>query len=102
MNKKELLVYLSDIKMSLEKQGVEKIGLFGSFSKDKARESSDIDVAIKLKSSYLDEHDVWEYFRLIGALKKDVSMRFSRKVDIFDLDSEGDFKKEIEKEIIYV
>ena len=102
MKKEHILTYLTDIKDDLAKKGIEKIGLFGSFAKDSAGQSSDIDIAIKLKKSYLDEHDVWEYFRLIDTIKSRLFLRFSKKVDIYDLDSSSDIKNCIEEEVIYV
>ncbi len=102
MQKEHILDYLSDIKSELMQNGIEKIGLFGSFSKNKADQFSDIDIAIKIKKSYLNEHDVWEYFNLIEKIKQMILKRFSRKVDVYDLDSTGDIKESISKDIIYV
>jgi len=102
MKKEYILSYLSDIKADLLKDGIEKIGLFGSFAKDKADQFSDIDIAIKINKSYLNEHDVWEYFNLIESIKQSLLGKFSRKVDIYDLDSTGDVQNKISKEIIYV
>ena len=102
MEKEQILAYLKGMKEEFEERGIEKIALFGSFAKDSASQSSDIDVAIKLKKNYLNEHDVWEYFRLIDALKKSLFLRFSKKVDVYDLDSDNDIKSRIAKELIYV
>ncbi len=102
MQKEDILSYLADIKSDLVKNGIEKIGLFGSYAKDRADLFSDIDIAIKMKSSYLSEHDVWEYFNLIESIKKMLLTKFSRKVDVFDLDSTSDIKDTITKDIIYV
>ncbi len=102
MQKEHILSYLADIKGDLVKNGIEKIGLFGSYAKDRADLFSDIDIAIKMKSSYLKEHDVWEYFNLIESIKKMLLTKFSKKVDVFDLDSTGDIKDTITKDIIYV
>ena len=102
MTKEDILNYLADIKVDLVKNGIDKIGLFGSFAKGNANTFSDIDVAIKIKKSYLKEHDVWEYFKLIDTIKKELFSKFSRNVDVYDLDSSGNIKNKINKDIIYV
>jgi predicted nucleotidyltransferase len=102
MQKIQILKYLSDIKDELMNSGIEKIGLFGSFATNKANDFSDIDIAIKINKNYLNEHDVWEYFNLIENIKHGLLKKFSRKVDVFDLDSNADIKNKILKEVIYV
>ena len=102
MRKEQILNYLADIKVDLSKNGIEKIGLFGSFARDNADKLSDIDIAIKIKKSYLEDHDVWEYFKLIDTIKRGLLSKFSRNVDIYDLDSSSDIKNTIDKDIIYV
>ena len=97
-----ILKYLADKKIDFEKNGIEKIGLFGSFAKGTATEYSDIDIAIKLKQNYLKNHDVWEYFTLIENIKKQIMDEFHKKSDVFDLDSATDIKHQIQKEVIYV
>ena len=102
MQKENILIYLSQIKNDLLSHGIKKIGLFGSFAKDKADSFSDIDIAIQIKEDYLDEYDVWEYFNLIESIKKMLLIKFSRKVDVYDIDSTGNIKDSISKDIIYV
>jgi len=102
MTKEDILNYLADIKGDLVKNGIDKIGLFGSFAKGNDNTLSDIDVAIKIQKSYLKEHDVWEYFKLIDTIKKELISKFSRNVDVYDLDSSGNIKNQIGKDIIYV
>ncbi len=53
MQKEHILDYLSHIKSELMKNGIEKIGLFGSFAQDKATPFSDIDIAIQIQKGYL-------------------------------------------------
>ena len=102
MRKEQILNYLADIKVDLSNKGIEKIGLCGSFARDNADKLSDIDIAIKIKKSYLEDHDVWEYFKLIDTIKRGLLSQFSRNVDIYDLDSSSDIKNTIDKDIIYV
>jgi len=102
MKKEAILNYLIEIKGSLREKGIEKIGLFGSFSKDKSNEFSDIDIAIQLQKGYLEKNDVWKYFKLLETIQNLLLKKFLRKVDIFDLDSKNEIKKYITKDIIYV
>lgn len=75
LSKKEILQKLESLMPELrEKHGVEKIGLFGSFSRDEGNEDSDIDLVV----TYKERPKGWEYFSL-GIYLEDV---FGRKVDI--------------------
>jgi len=102
MQKDQIISYLNEIKSDLITSGIENIGLFGSFAKNSATAVSDIDIAIKLDKNYLQQHDVWEYFTLLGKIKKMLSTKFSRKVDIYDLDSSDEINEQITKDVIYV
>ena len=102
MQKEDILGYLAEIKSDLKQKGIERIALFGSFAKNKADPFSDIDIAIQLQEGYLKKHDVWEYFDLIDAIRKMVVLKFSRKVDVFDLDAASEIKNRITGDIIYV
>ncbi len=102
MQKEHILNYLRNIKIELMKNGIEKIGLFGSFAQGTATPFSDIDIAIQIQKDYLDKHDVWEYFNLIDTIKQKLLKKFSRKIDIYDLDNTSYIKNHISNEIIYV
>jgi len=102
MQKEPILLYLKQLKSELLQRGIEKIGLFGSFAQDSADTFSDIDIAIKIEKDYLNKHDVWEYFNLIQMIKEKLYLKFSRQVDVFDLDSESNIKDYISKKILYV
>ena len=54
LTKETILAYFSEIKPSLERDGILKIGLFGSYGKGYADENSDIDIVILAdKKSFL-------------------------------------------------
>ncbi|BBG65396.1 hypothetical protein NNO_0693 [Hydrogenimonas sp.] len=99
-DKKSLLEFLESIKADIE--GLERIGLFGSFARGEESVYSDIDIAVSKKREFFLEHGAYSYFEMIAKLKKMVSERFHRPVDIFDLDSESTFKRKIESELIDV
>ncbi len=99
---KDILTFLINIKPQLQKDGIEQVGLFGSYSKNNATLTSDIDIAIKLNKNYLDKNDVWNYFNEINKIKGMIYEEFQIKSDVFDLDSSSFLKEKIEKEVLYV
>ena len=99
---KDILIFLTNIKPQLQKDGIEQVGLFGSYAKNNATLTSDIDIAIKLNKNYLDKNDVWNYFNEINKIKEMLYNKFQIKSDVFDLDSTFSLKDKIEKEVLYV
>lgn len=54
--RKEILKKLEEEKEKIKKNGVKKIGLFGSFIKNKQTKKSDIDLLVTFKSSNFDDY----------------------------------------------
>lgn len=82
-------------KYNTQKYGIEKLALFGSYSRGEQNEESDVDVLISLKSPSL-----FIYAEIKAALESVLN----RNVDIVSAKSrmrEG-FYKEISKDLIYV
>jgi predicted nucleotidyltransferase len=102
VNKEEILNFLKQIKPEFEKNGIEKMGLFGSFAKQKNILTSDIDIVVKFTKTFLESCDPWNYFDVLNSIKKQVSSKFKMKVDLFDQDSLSPYKQNILKESIYV
>ena len=102
MTKENILSYLREIKPELQKNGIEKVALFGSFASNTQTVYSDIDIAIQKKSGFFQEHTAYEYFELIAELKDKVMSALHRNSDIFDLDSDSEFLETIKKDMIYV
>ncbi len=95
MTKIDILTFLEQNKQQIqEKFGVEKIALFGSYAKDCANESSDIDIAIESKQKdFFIREDLREY----------LEKHFKKSVDVGYIDSFREFyKQKILKELIYV
>ena len=97
MTKNEILNTLIKAKPYLEeKYGVEKIGLFGSYSRDEATSKSDIDIYVELKeNTFRKLAGLWNYLDdLYGDIKVDmVNKHRHAKSEIF---------KVIQKETIYI
>ena len=99
MNKEEILKKLRENRGKVKKFGVKRIGIFGSFVKDKATEKSDIDVVVEfdLKDLTFDKYLAFEEF--LRAL-------FSKEVDIITKDGLESIRiehirEDIKKSIIY-
>lgn len=95
MHKEYILDFLKAHKQELENRfSLTKIGLFGSYAKDTATQSSDIDLVIQsTKKDFFLREDLREY------LEKNLHVH----VDVGYLDSiRTYYKNKIEKDIIYV
>jgi predicted nucleotidyltransferase len=95
MTKEEILNFLKDNKVRFQKEyDVERIGLFGSFAKDLAKDSSDIDIYVEMKA---------DFFKLSN-LKSSIEENLHHKVDL--VRKHKNIKplllEEIKKDIIYV
>ncbi len=96
MTQKQILDYLSTHKERFEKlYNVNKIGIFGSYARNEATPSSDIDIVVDLKKSTM--------FGLV-AIKNDIEEYFKTHVDIVQIRDRMNelLKKRIEQETIYV
>jgi predicted nucleotidyltransferase len=95
MTKNEILTFLHDKKSYLFKTyGVTSIGLFGSYARDEAKEDSDIDIAVELKS----ENKFMNFFNLKYYLEE----QLHKTIDIGIESALKPVAKEyIEKDIIY-
>lgn len=101
-NKLNIISFLNDIKLDLENDGILKIGLFGSFSRDEATVYSDIDIAIKKEKNYLSHRTAYDYFDEVSKIKNLVKKKFHRNIDVFDIDSNSSMLDAIKKDLIYV
>ena len=95
IDKTNILNYLKEHYSEFKtKYNVEQIGLFGSYARDEATESSDIDIFVKMKPSLLD----------MVAIKEQIENDLDRKVDIIreHKNIKPIFLKMIQKDLIYV
>jgi len=102
-NKYEILAYLKEIKSQLSHDGIDTIGLFGSYAKGTQNSSSDIDIVYKSGNVFIDKFQGWSAFTYLNKnLRDKISQRFDVEVDLFDLNSDSSIKSKVEKEAIYV
>ena len=93
LNSKKIIETIENNKNKISKYGVKKIGLFGSFVKEKQKPKSDIDIIVNF-----DKIDFDNYLNLLNFLEK----IFEIKIDLV---IENDLKPElryIKKEVRYV
>lgn len=88
--KEPILLYLKELKPSLEKEGISEIGLFGSFAKDEATIYSDIDVFIRTTDEFDKKYQGFAYFSFLADLQKKISKKFNKEVDLCDLAGSSD------------
>ena len=101
-SKESILSYLKTIKQSLNNDGIDSIGLFGSYANNTYNNNSDIDILIYASDKFIKKYGAWGYFDKINSIKSNISNYFNKKVDIFDANSSSSLKKYIIKETIYV
>jgi uncharacterized protein len=105
MNRNEIIFKLKELKSKLKDDGFNLIGIFGSFAKDKAKESSDIDILYEIVNvkEYLKKYSGWNSINHIVDTKEFLQKELKRDVDFVDRDSLNDInKKYILKDLIYV
>jgi len=102
-HRNEILDYLKTLKPSLVSHGITNIGLFGSYAKGSANESSDIDIVYESTDTFLSNFKGWNAFVYLDEhLRDKVAQKFHIKVDLFDLNSEAAIKEFVKKEATYV
>ncbi len=94
MTREDILEFLKKNKKLLqERYKISKIGLFGSYSRNEAKENSDIDLLVDMPSS----------FDLYYDFKEFLEKHFDKKIDIgFENRLRPFIKQSISKDIIYV
>ena len=73
MNAKKIIKEIEKNKKEIKKLGVKKIGLFGSFAKNKQRKKSDIDILVSFNKIDFDNYTNLQFF---------LEKKFGRKIDL--------------------
>lgn len=94
LTKEIILEFLKKHKQELvQKYSIEKIGLFGSYARDEANENSDIDIIVKMPSSFDVYYDLKDY----------LEATFEKKVDLgLEKNIRGFIAQEMQKDVVYV
>jgi len=84
MNKQIILETLSKIKPLYAKDGLLLLGLFGSYARDEAGETSDIDILIETTPLFLEKYRGFKAFSKLDSLKNDLRILFDKEIDLVD------------------
>lgn len=93
LNSKKIIETIKNNKNKIRKYGVKKIGLFGSFIKEKQKPKSDIDILVKFENIDFDS-----YLNLLFFLEK----IFKKKIDLVIEDDLKPELKYVKREAEYV
>ena len=99
MKKDEIINKLKELKPIYQQEGLEIIGLFGSYAKDTQTEYSDIDIAYKLNYEEFSKRYIGGFSKLlrIDSIKDELKSILKKDIDFIP-----DTNKKIIKDIIYV
>ena len=90
LHRERIIEELKNCRVELEKLGVDRIGLFGSYSTRTADQDSDIDILVKFIPGSLSFNNYMD-------LKIFLENAFSRKIDLV---IEDDIRPELKEEIL--
>ncbi|MBN1450125.1 MAG: nucleotidyltransferase family protein [Anaerolineales bacterium] len=95
MDQKEVLATLKKLKSALDEFGVRSIALFGSFAREEAKDSSDIDILVEFDRPV----GLFEFARLKLYLEK----KLGREVDLVTPDAlREEMRDDILREAVHV
>jgi predicted nucleotidyltransferase len=99
MKKEEILNKLKELKPIYQKEGLEIVGVFGSYAKETNTKYSDIDIAYKLDYEKFSQKYTCGFSKLlrIDSIKDELKSIFKQEVDFVP-----DSNKKIMKDLIYV
>ena len=85
ITKEMILDYLRELKPQLEKDGITKLGLFGSYARDCADENSDIDIVIRTNDEFRKKYVGFAAFIFLEKLRTGVESHFGLDADLCNL-----------------
>ena len=99
MNKNEILNKLKELKPIYQNEGLEILGVFGSYAKETNTKYSDIDIAYKLDYDKFSRKYIGGFSKIlrIDEIKDELKAIFKTEVDFV-----SDSNKKIMKDLIYV
>ena len=99
MNKNEILNKLKELKPIYQNEGLEILGVFGSYAKETNTKYSDIDIAYKLDYDKFTKKYIGGFSKIlrIDEIKDELKTIFKTEVDFV-----SDSNKKIMKDLIYV
>ncbi len=103
LQKQEILSYLANIKPKLKTDGIVKLGLFGSYAKDRADELSDVDIVLQSTDIFVDKFEGFSGLYYLEKLREQIKSDLGVEVDICDTATMPlDRQKRLLNGVIYV
>lgn len=103
MDKETILTRLKELKPQYEKEGFIIKGIFGSYARDEADESSDIDILYDLNPKFTELHMGFYAIGRLEAIKNELKILFHREIDLATIDNPSRvFQKYAKEEAVYV
>ncbi len=84
LNKSTILTTLKELQPIFKKEHVNLLGLFGSYSRDEAREDSDIDILIETTPEFLNNNRGFSAFTKLDELRDILKQSLGKDIDIVD------------------
>lgn len=84
MTKDEIINKLKLFKPIFSKEGVELLGLFGSYANNNATSSSDIDILVETTPKFLEKYKGFRAFSKLDEFKELLSSEFKKDIDLVD------------------
>lgn len=102
MNKETILQYLGDVKQKYQAEGFLIKALFGSYSRDEADETSDVDILVEATPDFANRYG-FNAIKRIKEIETEISSALGLRVDLADSTGMGKTgKKFIIDKAIYV
>lgn len=83
LSKTTILCKIKELKPIYDKEGMKLLGIFGSFAKDSANNSSDIDILYELDAKiFYENNSGFKGFSRIKEIKEELQNIFKRDIDL--------------------
>ena len=78
----DIMSLLKHAKEKYATEGFNIVGIFGSYARDEATKESDIDILYELNESFIKNHQGFDAFARLSAIKQELKSLFGIDVDI--------------------
>ena len=84
LTKSDILLTLKELQPLFEKEHLKLLGLFGSYSRDEAKEDSDIDILIETTPTFLEKNKGFSAFSKLDEMRDILKQSLGKEIDIID------------------
>lgn len=105
MSANEVFEKLHDLKITFQKDGINILGVFGSYARGDYTNNSDIDILYEIKDiqAFMQKYKGFSAFSKLADTKEFLKKELAKEVDFVDKDTLNEIGKEfILKEVKYV